>query len=271
MQAFDPMPRQTLKPQRRPRRASSSRCSTRELAAQFGVKDEKDRCPFLFDVDRRRAQRQRRAATETMQGHVRAGAARRRRRQRQDRTRPSTTARTAFEARPQPERLENFDSQLADETRFRAMCAILASWAAILLYLWFRFGNWTFGLAAVICLVHDLFFTLGVIAACHYIHGTCHRRPACGSRTSRSTCPPWPPCSTLVGYSVNDTIVVFDRIREVRGKNPDLTPQDDQRQRQPDPEPDRPGVVDDLAGGRRALLSAAARASTCSPSSWWSA
>ena len=30
---------------------------------------------------------------------------------------------------------------------------------------------------------------------------------------------------TLVGYSVNDTIVVFDRIREVRGKNPDLTPQ----------------------------------------------
>ena len=30
---------------------------------------------------------------------------------------------------------------------------------------------------------------------------------------------------TLVGYSVNDTIVVFDRIREVRGKNPTLTPQ----------------------------------------------
>ena len=30
---------------------------------------------------------------------------------------------------------------------------------------------------------------------------------------------------TLVGYSVSDTIVVFDRIREVRGKNPDLTPQ----------------------------------------------
>ena len=30
---------------------------------------------------------------------------------------------------------------------------------------------------------------------------------------------------TLVGYSVNDTIVVFDRIREVRGKNPALTPQ----------------------------------------------
>ncbi len=48
--------------------------------------------------------------------------------------------------------------------------AIVASWIAILLYLWFRFGNWTFGLAAVICLVHDLCFTLGAIAACHYLH-----------------------------------------------------------------------------------------------------
>src|SRR5262249_55232855 len=77
-----------------------------------------------------------------------------------------------FERRPQPERLENFDSQLAAETRFRAMWAILASWGAIALYLWFRFGNWTFGLAAVLCLVHDLFFTLGVIAACHYVYDT---------------------------------------------------------------------------------------------------
>src|SRR5205823_14808880 len=75
-----------------------------------------------------------------------------------------------FKERPQPDRLETFDSQLAAETQTRAMYAILASWAAILLYLWFRFGNWTFGLAAVICLIHDLFFTMGIIAFCHYIH-----------------------------------------------------------------------------------------------------
>jgi SecD/SecF fusion protein len=125
--------------------------------------------------------------------------------------------------RPQPERLENFDSQLAADTQARAGIAILASWGAILLYLWFRFGSWTFGLAAVLCLVHDLFFTLGVIGIAHYIHQW------------------WPnnflkiedfkidlqsvaALLTLVGYSVNDTIVVFDRIREVRGKNPELTP-----------------------------------------------
>ena len=63
-----------------------------------------------------------------------------------------------------------FDSQLASETRTKAFYAIVASWIAILLYLWFRFGNWTFGLAAVLCLVHDLCFTLGAIAACHYLH-----------------------------------------------------------------------------------------------------
>src|SRR5205823_10123511 len=74
-----------------------------------------------------------------------------------------------FAQRPQPERLETFDGTLASETRSRALYAILASWAAILLYLWFRFGSWTFGAAAVLCLVHDLCFTLGAIAFCHYV------------------------------------------------------------------------------------------------------
>jgi SecD/SecF fusion protein len=129
-----------------------------------------------------------------------------------------------FEARPQPERLENFDSQLASETRFRAMWAILASWGAIALYLWFRFGNWTFGLAAVICLIHDLFFTLGVVAASYYIHTTWFGQLLL-LEDFKIDLPAVAALLTLVGYSVNDTIVVFDRIREVRGKNPDLTPQ----------------------------------------------
>jgi SecD/SecF fusion protein len=128
-----------------------------------------------------------------------------------------------FEDRPQPERLENFDSQLAQETQQRALYAILASWGAILLYLWFRFGNWTFGLAAVLCLIHDLFFTLGMIAFCHFLHGT----PIASwllLEDFKIDLPAVAALLTLVGYSVNDTIVVFDRIREVRGKNPELTP-----------------------------------------------
>jgi SecD/SecF fusion protein len=131
---------------------------------------------------------------------------------------------TAFQDRPVPDRLENFDSQLATETRLRALAAIVASWGAIMVYLWFRFGNWTFGLAAVICLIHDLFFTLGAIAACHFLHGT-FIGDLLELDDFKIDLPAVAALLTLVGYSVNDTIVVFDRIREVRGKNPDLTPQ----------------------------------------------
>jgi len=129
---------------------------------------------------------------------------------------------TAFDSSPQPERLENFDAQLAANTQERALYAILASWAAILLYLWFRFGNWTFGAAAVLCLLHDLFFTLGIIAGAHYLHGTWLGNLLAIS-DFKIDLPAIAALLTLVGYSVNDTIVVFDRIREVRGKNPILT------------------------------------------------
>jgi SecD/SecF fusion protein len=136
------------------------------------------------------------------------------------------TTKAAFAARPQPERLENFDKVLAGDTQTRAMYAILASWGAMLLYLWFRFGNWTFGLAAVLCLVHDLFFTLGIIALCHYVVSWF---PGLASvlllEDFKIDLPAVAALLSLVGYSVNDTIVVFDRIREVRGKNPELTPQ----------------------------------------------
>lgn len=124
---------------------------------------------------------------------------------------------------PVPERLENFDKQLAASTQERALYAIIASWVAILLFLWFRFGNWTFGAAAVACLIHDLFFTLGAIAVCHYIHGT-FLGNILGIQDFKIDLPAIAALLTLVGYSVNDTIVVFDRIREVRGKSPALTP-----------------------------------------------
>ena len=129
-----------------------------------------------------------------------------------------------FNSNLQPERLEVFDAQLAADTQTRALYAILASWMAILLYLWFRFGNWTFGTAAVLCLIHDLFFTLGFIAIAHYVYATWFGR-ALIMQDFKIDLASIAALLTLVGYSVNDTIVVFDRIREVRGKSPRLTPQ----------------------------------------------
>ena len=131
---------------------------------------------------------------------------------------------SAFESRPEPERLEVFDSQLAAETRTKAFYAILASWIAILLYLWFRFGNWTFGLAAVLCLIHDLCFTLGMIALCHYL-AVIPGAGYLGIQDFKIDLATVAALLTLVGYSVNEIIVNFARIREVRGKSPVLTPQ----------------------------------------------
>lgn len=135
-------------------------------------------------------------------------------------------AQADFASRPLPERLERVDKVLAGETTKRAGYAVLASWVVILLFLWFRFGSWTFGLAAVLCLVHDLCFTLGIISACHYLVTAA---PGLASalliEDFKINMTAIAALLTLVGYSVNDTIVVFDRIREVRGKNPQLTPQ----------------------------------------------
>lgn len=129
-------------------------------------------------------------------------------------------------SRPLPERLSNVDAVLAAETSRSALYAILASWAAILLFLWFRFGNWTFGAAAVLCLVHDLCFTLGIIAACHFLVAAMPGfATLLGIEDFKIDLPAVAALLTLIGYSVSDTIVVFDRIREVRGKNPVLTAQ----------------------------------------------
>jgi SecD/SecF fusion protein len=130
----------------------------------------------------------------------------------------------AFDSTPEPERLEVFDSTLAKETREKASFAIVVSWIAIILYLWFRFGNWTFGLASVLCLVHDLCFTLGAIAVCHYLH-LIPGLNFLGIEDFKIDQAAVAALLTLVGYSVNEIIVNFARLREVRGKNPQLTPQ----------------------------------------------
>ena len=127
---------------------------------------------------------------------------------------------TTYNDNPQPERLDNFSGSMAKATQGTALAAIVASWIAIVFYLWLRFGNWTFGLAALLCLVHDLFFTLGIIAACHFLSSVPVLSSLLQIQDFKIDLPAVAALLTLVGYSVNDTIVVFDRIREVRGRNP---------------------------------------------------
>jgi len=111
----------------------------------------------------------------------------------------------------------NFDAEIAGETAQLAVIAIVLSWLAIVVYLWFRFGSVTWGLAAVICLIHDVVIVVGMVAASSWLSSTSVGQ-ALGIQSFKVDLAMVAAFLTVIGYSVNDTIVIFDRIRENRGK-----------------------------------------------------
>ena len=111
----------------------------------------------------------------------------------------------------------NFDPAIAGLASQRAIIAIVLSWVAIVLYLWLRFGSIQWGLAAVICLIHDTVIVTGLVAASGWIYESAFGQ-ALGIEWFKIDLAMIAAILTVIGYSVNDTIVVFDRIRENRGK-----------------------------------------------------
>ena len=111
----------------------------------------------------------------------------------------------------------NFDAAIAGEAVDLALIAIVLSWIGMIVYLWARFGRFRWGAAAVICLIHDVFVVVGMVAASAWISRT-HIGQVLGVDTFKIDLAMVAAVLTVIGYSVNDTIVVFDRIRENRGK-----------------------------------------------------
>jgi SecD/SecF fusion protein len=110
--------------------------------------------------------------------------------------------------------------KVAGNTKITAIYALLASLLMIVLYVWVRFQNVAFGLAAVVALIHDVLVAVACLAF----------------STSLSRFLGWALIDdfkisldvvaallTIVGFSINDTIVIFDRLRELRGKSPFVT------------------------------------------------
>ena len=122
------------------------------------------------------------------------------------------------------ERVENFGATVAGETRNLALIAVVASWLVIIAYVWFRFRSISYGLAAVIALVHDVLVTLGAVAATFWLATVPGLREVLLLDQFKIDLPMTAAFLTLIGFSVNDTIVIFDRIREIKGKMPTLTP-----------------------------------------------
>ncbi len=93
---------------------------------------------------------------------------------------------------------ENISSTIGGEMRRQSLIAVLVAALLILLYIWFRFKDLRFGGSAVIALIHDVLIVLSLYAVVRISVGS-----------------PFIACMlTVIGYSVNDTIVIFDRIRE---------------------------------------------------------
>jgi SecD/SecF fusion protein len=110
--------------------------------------------------------------------------------------------------------------QVAGDMQQKAIAALVASLLGIVLYIWIRFQRVIFGLAAVVALLHDVLVTLGAIAISAWL------ADALGFlliEEFKISLPIVAALLTIIGYSLNDTIVIFDRIREVRGKSPNLT------------------------------------------------
>jgi SecD/SecF fusion protein len=114
--------------------------------------------------------------------------------------------------------------KVAGDMQKLAALAIFFSLLCIVGYLWLRFQQVSFGVAAVIALVHDVLVTIGMLAVSAWIVN--YASPVASAlliEPFQISLQIVAALLTIVGYSVNDTIVIFDRIREVRGKSPALT------------------------------------------------
>ena len=94
-------------------------------------------------------------------------------------------------------RVENVGPKVSKELLKAGLLAITLSLAAMLIYIWIRF-EWQFSLGAIIALIHDVIITVGIFSFLSY-------------EVNLSIVAA---VLTIVGYSMNDTVVIFDRIRE---------------------------------------------------------
>ena len=104
---------------------------------------------------------------------------------------------TAFGEGVQYRRTEFVGPQVSRELFRDGVIAVVLAMFGILAYIWFRF-EWQFGLGAIIALLHDVITTIGVFALT-------------GMEFNLSTVAA---ILTIAGYSINDTVVVYDRVRE---------------------------------------------------------
>jgi SecD/SecF fusion protein len=107
--------------------------------------------------------------------------------------------------------------KVAGNTKLTAVYALLASLLMIVLYVWVRFQNVAFGLAAVVALAHDVLVAVACLALSRFVAPFLGWALVDDFKISLDVVAA---LLTIIGFSINDTIVIFDRLRELRGKSP---------------------------------------------------
>jgi SecD/SecF fusion protein len=114
-------------------------------------------------------------------------------------------------------KVSSFNPQVAGGTQQDAVVALIMALLVIMGYVWLRFGNLKYGAATVAALLHDTLFVLAALGFAHLLSET-----AIGNlmrlEPFRINLTLVAGILTVMGYSMADTIVVFDRIREIRGQ-----------------------------------------------------
>ena len=128
--------------------------------------------------------------------------------------------RTAIQTKPVFQSFSKIEGRVAGEMQQKAILGLLLSLLFITIYIWFRFNKVSYGVAAVVAVVHDVLITVGLLAISHWLFRPLGFLLIEDFKISLTIVAA---ILTVIGYSLNDTIVVFDRIREVKGKSPNLT------------------------------------------------
>jgi SecD/SecF fusion protein len=115
-------------------------------------------------------------------------------------------------------------SRVAGRMAADAIAAIVLCLAGIIAYVWFRFHGAMYGIAAVAALIHDVLVAVGLVAlSSYFVDFADPLADALLIEKFQINLTLVAAFLTIIGYSLNDTIVIFDRIREVKGKSPRLT------------------------------------------------
>lgn len=116
--------------------------------------------------------------------------------------------------------VEKFSAAIAATFRAQATVAVILSLLMILIYIRIRFGSLRYSLAAIVALLHDVVVVVGLIAFAEILYEYFPVVGAIGIQPFKIDLGLIAALLTIIGYSLNDTIIILDRVRENRGRLP---------------------------------------------------